>query len=401
MDTLAVTVIGGYLGAGKTTLVNHLLREAALRSGWSGVGGNGVGRGGVGEGGIGRGEISGGGISGDEFGGKGHGDDGYGERIAVLVNDFGDIAIDAELIESHDGDVISLAGGCVCCSFGSDLVGSLAKLRRLPRPPQRAIVEASGVALPRAIARSVVLAPGVELDAVIVLADAQSVRERAADRFVADTVLAQLREADLLLLNKTDLGDERAVRAWLGEVAPQAQVIATEHARAPYELVIGPRFAAAHRGTPRRRTFAAAAPLRGRQMAPPRADAAQLFEQFSLALAPGVDPAALSGAIARAGLGIARAKGFVTDGDGQRWLVQAVGRRVNVARWGESAIGDVIVFVGARGELERDAIEAALAGLVAATNEREERDATNEREERDATSAHAARAAPDWAGDAD
>ncbi len=354
MDPLAVTVVGGYLGAGKTTLVNHLLREAALRAG-----------------------------AGSRDGGArealGHADAGPTERIAVLVNDFGDIAIDAELIESHDGEVISLAGGCVCCSFGSDLVGSLAKLRRLPRPPQRAIVEASGVAMPRAIARTVVLAPGVELDAVIVLADAQSVRERAADRFVADTVLAQLREADLLVLNKTDVGDERALRIWLGEVAPQAQVIAAVHACAPYELMIGPRYAAAHRGAPRRRTFAAAAPARGRPMVRPRAEASQLFEQFAVALAPGVDPGALSDALSRPGLGIARAKGFVTDGDGQRWLVQMVGRHLKLGRSATApATGDVIVFVGARGELERTAIESALAGLPDEAGEAGEADEADE-----------------------
>jgi len=73
-------VVGGYLGAGKTTLVNRLLRHAG------------------------------------------------GRRIAVLVNDFGDVPIDADLIESRDGDVLNLAGGCICCSVGSDLLGALLTL---------------------------------------------------------------------------------------------------------------------------------------------------------------------------------------------------------------------------------------------------------------------------------
>lgn len=79
---LPVTVIGGYLGAGKTTLVNHLLRHAG------------------------------------------------GRRLAVLVNDFGALPIDADLIEGADGAVLAIAGGCVCCAYGSDLIEGW---RRWPR----------------------------------------------------------------------------------------------------------------------------------------------------------------------------------------------------------------------------------------------------------------------------
>ena len=73
-DAVPVTLIGGYLGAGKTTLVNHLLRNAD------------------------------------------------GRRLAVLVNEFGELPIDADLIEARDGNLISISGGCICCSFGSDLL---------------------------------------------------------------------------------------------------------------------------------------------------------------------------------------------------------------------------------------------------------------------------------------
>ena len=105
-DRLPVTVIGGYLGAGKTTLVNHLLRHAG------------------------------------------------GRRIAVLVNDFGALPIDADLIEARDGDLLAIAGGCVCCSYGSDLMDALAALlERSPRP-DHLVIETSGVALPGSVARS-------------------------------------------------------------------------------------------------------------------------------------------------------------------------------------------------------------------------------------------------------
>ena len=106
-STLPVTVIGGYLGAGKTTLVNHLLRHA------------------------------------------------QGLRIAVLVNEFGALPIDADLIETQDENIISIAGGCVCCSYGNDLILAMLDLAKLTPAPQHVLLEASGVAIPGAIASSV------------------------------------------------------------------------------------------------------------------------------------------------------------------------------------------------------------------------------------------------------
>ena len=97
---LPVTVIGGYLGAGKTTLVNHLLRHAE------------------------------------------------GRRLAVLVNEFGELPIDADLIEAEGDDLISISGGCVCCSFGSDLTAALLRLAALEPRPDHVVIEASGVAIP-------------------------------------------------------------------------------------------------------------------------------------------------------------------------------------------------------------------------------------------------------------
>ena len=131
METpIPVTLIGGYLGAGKTTLVNHLLRE--------------------------RGE----------------------RRIAVLVNDFGELPIDDALIESRDGPLLRLAGGCVCCSFGSDLMAALQQMLALQPAPQHILIETSGVALPAAVARMLGLLPGLQLDALLVLADAETLRRQ-------------------------------------------------------------------------------------------------------------------------------------------------------------------------------------------------------------------------------
>ena len=160
----------------------------------------------------------------------------------MLVNDFGDLPIDADLIESRDGQVVSIAGGCVCCSFGSDLVAALMKLpQRTPRP-EHLLVEASGVALPSAVARSVTLLPSYRLDATVVLADAETVRGRAADRYLGDTITRQLADADLIVLNKTDLvkPDElAALDPWLREHARGARVVVAERAQVSLQVLLG------------------------------------------------------------------------------------------------------------------------------------------------------------------
>jgi G3E family GTPase len=286
-EAIPVVVIGGYLGAGKTTLINHLLRHAG------------------------------------------------GRRIAVLVNDFGEINVDADLIEGAEGGVLSLAGGCVCCAFGADLMGALDSLRDLDPRPDIVLIETSGVGLPGAVARSVGLASGLVAIGVAVVADAETLRARAADRYVGDTVLTQLRDADLLLLSKTDLAGEAetaAVRVWLAGVAPRAAVVTTDHGRAPPDLVLGPR------------------------EAPPAALAAGQGEAATHAhfrtgvrrFAGPVDVAALAADLTAAGSDIVRAKGAVTDLDGRRKLLQVVGRRAAItARTDDRHTEDLIVWIAA------------------------------------------------------
>lgn len=153
---IPLAVIGGYLGAGKTTLLNHLLRHSR---GW---------------------------------------------RLAVLVNDFGSVSIDAELIERGDGETISLANGCICCGLAGGFALALDGLRERADPPEHIVVEASGVADPREIGQYGHL-PGFRLDGAIVVADAETVRRRAADGYVGAQVERQLRGADPIVLNKADL----------------------------------------------------------------------------------------------------------------------------------------------------------------------------------------------------
>ncbi|HYF59344.1 MAG TPA: CobW family GTP-binding protein [Burkholderiaceae bacterium] len=318
---LPALVVGGYLGAGKTTLVNRLLRGAG------------------------------------------------GRRIAVLVNDFGEIAIDADLIESRDGDVLELAGGCVCCSVGSDLVGALMALPgRSPRP-DLVLIETSGVGLPAAVARSARLARGIEVEGIVVLADAETVRARAADRWVGDVVLAQLRDADLLVLNKVDLvapGALAGLHGWLGELAPGVPVVDAVEADLPPDLLLGPPEASPARPARLARRDAPppgpTSPRDGRLRPPPAA--AERFETATLELRGPVALDALVRALADPAAGVLRAKGWVRDADGVERLVQAVGARVRTTPGAapRGAASGRLVVVARRGTLDAAALARAIAG---------------------------------------
>ena len=177
---IPVTVIGGYLGAGKTTCLNHLLAAD------------------------------------------------HGLRLAVLVNDFGAVNIDAGLIAEHGGDTVALTNGCVCCAIADDLGAALQAQTDRDPPPDRIVVEASGVADPARVMRLAGNWPGCRPAGTAVLADAATVRARAADKFVGRLVVQQMQAADLLALNKLDLlaeADVAALRLWAQAQAGRAELV--------------------------------------------------------------------------------------------------------------------------------------------------------------------------------
>ena len=300
-DALPVTIIGGYLGAGKTTLVNHLLRHAG------------------------------------------------GLKLAVLVNDFGDLPIDADLIEAEDDRVLTITGGCLCCSFGNDLAGTLADLKGGPAAIDHILIEASGVALPGAIAGSISLLQGFRLDGVVVLGDAETLARRARDRFMGDTILRQLDDADLILLNKTDLAPPTQLEttlAWLRRQVPNARVVTAERAASPLALVLG-----AHPDDG------------GEQRTDPEPhDVDDQFVTFAFPVASPVDAKRLAARLADPETGLLRAKGFVRDLDGNRRLIQVVGHRHEtvLARPGVE-LG--LVCIGLRTEVRSATLEGLLLGV--------------------------------------
>ncbi len=314
---IPVTLIGGYLGAGKTTLVNHLLRERA------------------------------------------------GRRIAVLVNDFGELSIDDDLIEHREGTLLRLAGGCVCCSFGSDLMAALQQMRAMQPPPEHILVETSGVARPGAVARTLGLLQGLRLDAVLVMADAETVRERAADRYVGELVRQQLAEADFIALNKCDLATPAqvaALRHWLPEVAGQARVLHCSQARIGAALLWHDGALPAETDVRKAIPRAPKPPLRR----PADTSATDLFDSLSLEFEHAVDMTALAEALASPSMRLLRAKGLMRDRDGQPRSLQLVGTRraLSPSAHARPQLGR-LVCIALRGQLDAARIRAALRDATA------------------------------------
>jgi G3E family GTPase len=306
---LPVVVIGGYLGAGKTTLVNHLLRHAG------------------------------------------------GRRLAVLVNDFGSINIDADLLADSaagaQADVLSLAGGCLCCSFGNDLVGTLRAVQQRVPAVDAVLIELSGVALPAAVRRTLTLVPGVVCAGTLVLADAAQVQAQAADRYVGETVMQQLREADWVLLNKPDLADastRAAAQAWAEKAAPAARVFSAASGDLPAELVLDWR--AQTQAQPKALQIALPIAQPSHPWAPKAYDghARGIFESQTRELPIGTDLQALGRELASAASGVLRAKGYAFDASGQCALLQVAGSRWAVTPFRARGPGQ-LVLIGLRGRI--------------------------------------------------
>ena len=156
---IPLTLISGYLGTGKTTLINNLLRSTK-------------------------------------------------KKIALLVNDFGDVNIDESLIETRTDSVLSIAGGCVCCSYGNELIETLESMNSNEILPDHIVLEASGIALPSKIIQTISLMEFLSFHGTVLLTDASRLRSQLNDLYISDTISLQIEQHDLLVLNKTDLLEE-------------------------------------------------------------------------------------------------------------------------------------------------------------------------------------------------
>src|SRR5712672_4541704 len=192
---IPVTVLTGYLGAGKTTLLNRILSEN------------------------------------------------HGKKYAVIVNEFGEIGIDNDLIIGADEEVFDMNNGCICCTVRGDLVRIIDGLMRRKGKFDAIIVETTGLADPAPVAQTFFVDENVgrktKLDAVVTVADAKWLQERLKD---APEAKNQIAFADVILLNKADLvtPEELAeVEARIRGINPYAKLHKTERCRIALPEVLG------------------------------------------------------------------------------------------------------------------------------------------------------------------
>lgn len=171
LPRLPMTVIGGYLGAGKTTLINRLLREN------------------------------------------------HGQRVLVMVNDFGAVNIDADLLQSADEDTMTLTNGCVCCTMGADLFMAIGDaLDRRPRP-DHLVIEASGIANPAKIAEAARTQRDLAYGGVVGVVDAENFAALAGDPLIGAQIRDQVSVSDLLLVSKASEGVSPALSIQLATLS--------------------------------------------------------------------------------------------------------------------------------------------------------------------------------------
>lgn len=302
MLPVPVTVVSGFLGSGKTTLVNRILSAK------------------------------------------------HGLAIAVIVNDVGSVNVDAALLNEISDNVVSLKNGCVCCSMRTDLVAQIAGLVA-ENNLDHIVIEASGVSEPGNIVRGLkypTLRGKVIDSAVVTLIDAELFPElNGNSRYLAHE---QLAAADLILLNKTDLVSSQRIEQLKKELAcPGAIFVECSYADAPLEMVFCDHY------TDKRR-----------QSATPEASTIGQFESKAWQPGNSVDLVALRDAVGALSGAVYRVKGYVRCAQtGDCWLVQRVGHRVNVVRVLADQTS-ALVLIGERDRIEWSQCFNSLEACVAA-----------------------------------
>jgi G3E family GTPase len=303
-----VTLLTGFLGAGKTTLLNRIL----------------------------------------------NGD--HGLKVGVLVNDFGAVNIDAELVEGIEENTISLSNGCVCCEVRDDLVDSLEELLLGGREIDYVVLEASGIADPEGVVMTFLDARYhqlLRLDSITCVVDAEGVFADRENQELAMLKLRQIGFADMVILNKVDLvGPEnvRLVKEWIGSHLRRVRIVEAEYCDVPYEILLSVgRFDPA--------TLPDDHTDHGH-------DHGVGFETWHYTSDDPLSETALRETVRTLPGSVYRCKGIVhtVETPEQRIVVQAVGRRSSLTPlgpWGDRRPSTDIVLIGAEGSLDRAELQAA------------------------------------------
>ncbi len=283
---IPLTLISGYLGTGKTTLINNFLRTTK-------------------------------------------------KKIALLVNDFGDVNIDESLVEARTESVLSIAGGCVCCSYGNELIETLESMNSNEILPDHIVLEASGIALPSKIIQTISLMDFLSFHGTVLLTDASRLMSQLNDSYISDTISLQIEQHDLLVLNKTDLLKEDELSKCIDTLSKRFEIrkfLKTVNAHIEEKDMLL-NFAPNEKG-------------RGDKI---KLEKKQAHEFISSTIKPTgtINADALSTLLRDPIYNIERAKGFFKDNEGEVCTIQYDGLTLDIKKT-ENSTDPVFVVIGKR-----------------------------------------------------
>jgi len=329
-----ITIITGFLGAGKTTLLNYILNNN------------------------------------------------HGMRIAVLVNDFGSVNIDSELIIGVEGESVSLSNGCICCTIRDDLLKAVLSVIQRDDPPEYIVIETSGVSDPFAVAETFMLPalrPFAAVDSIVTVVDAEQIRDLQGEQEVL--AMDQISAADIIVMNKVDLVDKAglsAARSFIREVVPDARILEVTHGRAPLELLLGVGQYSIEKlqSREKRDVHVHGVETRGVETRGEdthdhahdhheHADHTLVFNTWTYQTSEPLNYKALCEAIDNLPLTIFRSKGFVylKEAPERKAVVHIVGKRAQLTfagPWGETTPTTRLVFIGTQGGVNGDKLQMLL-----------------------------------------
>lgn len=324
-----ITILTGFLGAGKTTLLNHILN------------GN------------------------------------HGLKIAVLVNDFGAINIDSQLIvDVREEDTIELSNGCICCTIRGDLMGAMVDLLRRPQPPEYVIIEASGVSDPLEISmtfRTPELQHLAQVDSVLTVVDAEQITSLERENEVL--AVLQVGAADIVILNKVDLvsADQlEKVRWWIRSIIANARILETSHGQVTLPLILGVGLFAPEKlvgRTSHNIHVHAVDEVRNHDHDNDH-DHSTVFSTYSWQSSQALSLKALQRTVEHLPNDIFRAKGilYLADDPEHIGIIQVVGKRATFTwgrSWGDAQPRSQFVVIGGHGSVNAAALDAEFERCLA------------------------------------